>query len=132
MQKISPVFVILFVAIASIFGVLWFVYSLNLPMLMAKDGSTYQELPGGTLSLIIAIGAILSMLVGLYHIFARLKEKNAGFSQNSLKALSVILFIPALLLISIQKDFASEALAALLGTVAGYVLSNSRDSNKDT
>jgi hypothetical protein len=131
MEKISGIILILLIVVASIFGGLWFVSSLDLPLLTADDGSSFRALPDGTLSLVIAIGAILTLVAGVTHFFIRLKERNQGFGPSSLRALGLILFIPVLLLISVQKDFASEALAALLGTIAGYVLSNSGDNNKD-
>jgi hypothetical protein len=131
MEKIPGIILILVIVVVSIFGGLWFVSSLDLPPLTGKDGSSFRALPDGTLSLVIAIGAILTLVAGVTQFFIRLKEKNQGFGPGSLRALGLILFIPTLLLISVQKNFASEALAALLGTIAGYVLSNSRDNDKD-
>ena len=57
----------------------------------------------------------------------RLKAKEQGFGPNSLKALGLVLFIPTLLIIGIViPNFQTETLSALLGTVAGYVLSHSQ------
>lgn len=71
------------------------------------------------------------MLVGIWLVFARLKAKNQGFGPNSLRSLGMVLFIPSLILLPlIVPDFGKETLAALLGTVAGYVLSQSRDSDE--
>jgi O-antigen/teichoic acid export membrane protein len=119
---------ILLIAALAIFGILWFIDIKNLPHL---TGDSVQKLPEGTLSLTIAIGAILSMIIGVWLVFGRLKEKNQGFGPNSLKALGIVLFIPALLLIAIQKNFSGETLAALFGTIAGYVLSHSKDDDKN-
>ena len=70
------------------------------------------------------------MLGGIWLVFARLKQQNKGFSPNSLKALGLVLFMPALLMISVTVEgFQSETLAALLGTVAGYVLSHSKSED---
>ncbi len=66
------------------------------------------------------------MLYGLNIIYKRVKAKGQGFGQNSLKAIGVVLFIPTILILAILTKFQTETLAALLGTVAGYVLSNSR------
>ena len=89
-----------------------------------------MEIPKGVLSLIVAIGATLSMLGGIWLVFARLKQKDQGFGPNSLKALGLVLFIPALLMISVTvASFQTETLAALLGTVAGYVLSHSKSDD---
>jgi O-antigen/teichoic acid export membrane protein len=85
------------------------------------------EVPKGVLSFIISIGAILAMLAGLWLVFERLKQKNQGFGPNSLKALGLVLFLPSLVMIAVQREnFHTETLAALLGTVAGYVLSHSK------
>ena len=86
-----------------------------------------EELPKGLVSLAAVLGAIIAMLGGSWFVFARLKEKQQGFGPNSLKALGLVLFLPTLLIVAIVvPDFQSETLAALLGTVAGYVLSHSK------
>jgi hypothetical protein len=75
---------------------------------------------------VAVVGAVVAMLGGLWLVFARLKAKEQGFGPNSLRAIGVVLFVPGLLLLAITTDFKTETLAALLGTVAGYVLSNSK------
>jgi len=85
------------------------------------------DIPKGVLSLTIAIGSVLAMLGGMWFVFSRLKQKDQGFGANSLKALGMVLFIPTLVMVAVAvPDFKTETLAALLGTVAGYVLSQSR------
>jgi len=75
-------------------------------------------------------GAVLAMLGGIWLVFDRLKSKEQGFGPNSLKALGLVLFLPSLLIAGIVvPDFRSETLAALLGTVAGYVLSHSKSED---
>lgn len=70
--------------------------------------------------------ATILAIAGLWLVACRLKAKDQGFGPNSLKALGIVLFLPALVIVSvIVPDFRSETLAALLGTVAGYALSNS-------
>jgi len=76
------------------------------------------------------LGASIAMIVGLYLVFARLKAKDQGFGPNSLRALGIVLFIPTLVILALVVDFNLETLAALLGTVAGYVLSHSRPDDK--
>ena len=89
-----------------------------------------MTVPEGVLSLVIAVGAVLAMLGGMFFVFVRLKQRDQGFGPNSLKALGLVLFIPTLLMVAVQKDgFQTETLAALLGTVAGYVLSHSKDDD---
>lgn len=75
------------------------------------------------------IGAASVMLYGLHKIFERLAAKQQGFGPNTLKAIGVILFLPTLLILAVLTDFKTETLAALLGTVAGYVLSNSKSDD---
>jgi glucose uptake protein GlcU len=80
--------------------------------------------------LIVVIGAVVTMIFGLRLVFNRLKEEKQGFGPNSLKAIGMILFIPTLIIIGVAvADFQKETLAALLGTVAGYVLSRSKDES---
>jgi len=69
------------------------------------------------------------MLYGLNIIYKRIKAKNQGFGPATLKAVGVVLFIPTILILAVVTDFQSETLAALLGTVAGYVLSNGKSDD---
>ncbi|MGR9106387.1 MAG: hypothetical protein ACU843_05590 [Gammaproteobacteria bacterium] len=71
-------------------------------------------------------GLILAMLYGLYSVFERLKAKDQGFGPNSLRAVGIVLFVPSPVILALATDFKTETLAALLGTVAGYVLSVSK------
>jgi succinate dehydrogenase/fumarate reductase cytochrome b subunit len=73
---------------------------------------------------IAVVGAVIAMIYGIHLVFSRLKAKEQGFGPNSLKAIGVVLFVPSLVILAIVTDFKTETLAALLGTVAGYVLSN--------
>jgi hypothetical protein len=73
--------------------------------------------------LIAVLGTVVAMLFGLYHVFSRLKAKDQGFGPNSLKAIGLVLFVPSLVILAITTSFKTETLAALLGTIAGYVLS---------
>ncbi|MDP3512335.1 MAG: hypothetical protein Q8S20_06270, partial [Sulfuritalea sp.] len=63
---------------------------------------------------------------GLHKTFERLAAKQQGFGPNTLKAIGILLFLPTLLILAVVTDFKTETLAALLGTVAGYALSNSK------
>lgn len=75
---------------------------------------------------VAVIGAVAVMLYGLNIIYKRIKVKDQGFGPNTLKAVGVVLFIPTILIMAVLAQFQAETLAALLGTVAGYVLSNSK------
>jgi len=66
------------------------------------------------------------MICGLKLIFKRLEAKQQGFGPNTLKAISVVLFLPTLLILAVSIELKTETIAALLGTVVGYVLSNSK------
>lgn len=83
------------------------------------------------LKAITVLGAFIVIIFGLCHVFKRMKDKNQGFGPNSLKAIGVVLFVPTLLILTIVTDFKAETLAALFGTVAGYVLSNSEKENSE-
>ena len=72
------------------------------------------------------VGSVIVMIYGLKKIFERLEAKQQGFGPNTLKAIGVVLFLPTLLILAVLTEFKTETLAALLGTVAGYVLSNSK------
>lgn len=47
--------------------------------------------------LVAVLGGVIAMLGGVWLVFARLKEKQQGFGPNSLKALGLVLFLPALI-----------------------------------
>lgn len=83
--------------------------------------------PADLLKIIVIIIAGLALLAGMSLVFFNLNKNGHGFGPNSLKALGLVAFLPCLLIISIAvPDFKSEVLSALLGTVAGYVLSSNR------
>lgn len=83
--------------------------------------------PGVTwLQFIAVFAAAVVMLYGLNIVYKRIKAKGQGFGPNSLRAIGVVLFIPTILILAILTEFKTETLAALLGTIAGYVLSNSK------
>jgi len=83
--------------------------------------------PADLLKVMVIVIAGLSMLIGMGLVFLNLHKSSAGFGPSSLKALGLVAFLPCLLIISVAvPDFKSEVLSALLGTVAGYVLSNNR------
>lgn len=86
------------------------------------DSATFTLL----LKLIAVLGAVLVMLYGLNRVYTRLRAKNQGFGPNSIRAIGIVLFLPILFMLALLTDFQTETLAALLGTVAGYVLSNSK------
>jgi len=78
------------------------------------------------------LGLIIVMIVGMILVFRRLKDLNQGFGSDSLKSLAIVLFLPSLVLLALLTDFAKETLAALLGTLAGYVLSSAEDKSQQS
>ena len=76
------------------------------------------------------VGAIVVMIYGINKIFKRLTDMQQGFGPNTVKVIGLVLFLPILLILAVLTDFKTETLAALLGTVAGYVLSNSKQDDK--
>jgi putative Mn2+ efflux pump MntP len=82
--------------------------------------------PQGLNTFATILGALVVMISGLWLVFARLKQKQQGFGPNSIKALGLVLFLPTLLVVAVSNGLQNETLAALLGTVAGYVLSHSK------
>ncbi len=75
------------------------------------------------LRLAVVVGAFAVAIFGLWIVHQRLKAKNQGFGPNSLRAFGAVLFLPTILIVSVTTSFQIETLAALLGTVAGYLLS---------
>jgi hypothetical protein len=92
------------------------------------------NVPASSVNLILngtaVLGMVLVMVLGMSQVFRRLRALNQGFGPNSLKSLGIILFLPSLVLLALLTDFKTETLAALLGTVAGYVLSNTEDKSE--
>jgi len=78
------------------------------------------------LKVFTVIGAVAIMIYGLNRIFCRLKAKDQGFGPNNLRAIGIVLFLPVLLILALLTDFKTETLAAMIGTIAGYVLSDSK------
>ena len=103
---------------------------------LTSSPSDWLDIPVSGLTLLLegtaVLGVIIVMLVGMTHVFGRLKALNQGFGPNSLKSLGVVLFLPSLVLLALLTEFRTETLAALLGTVAGYVLSNSEDKSQQS
>lgn len=86
----------------------------------------------GVVKILVVIGALAVMLLGVIKIFLNLKDQETGFGPNSLRALGIVLFIPTLIIIPvIVTDFHTDTLAALLGTVAGYILSKGKEDDAD-
>lgn len=80
--------------------------------------------PSAILKLVAIVGCLIAILYGARGVFNRLKEKSQGFAPNSLQALAIVFFLPVVVIVTLVAGLDSQALAALLGTIAGYVLSS--------
>ncbi len=103
-------------------------------MLVSSGG--WLNIPDSGVTLLLegaaVLGMVIVMVLGMILLFRRLRALDQEFSPNSLKSLGVILFLPSLVLLALLTEFKTETLAALLGTVAGYVLSNSENKSDST
>ncbi|MGR3783298.1 MAG: hypothetical protein ACU0DT_18795 [Albimonas sp.] len=90
------------------------------------DASASDEI----LSSLVVIAATAITITGLLVINARLKQTNQGFGPNSLQAFGAVIFLPMVLALAAFSDFSSEVLAALLGTLAGYIFSRAKGDDK--
>jgi hypothetical protein len=71
-------------------------------------------------------------IYGAWGVFARLRAKDQGFGPNSLQALAIVFFLPTLVVVAAVSEIDKQAIAALLGTVAGYILSSPKRKDKET
>ncbi len=90
-----------------------------------------ESLSFDLLKLLAVAGALVIALYGVNRIDARLKAKNQGLGANALRAFGLVIFIPTLVILAVVTDMRTDVLAALLGTIAGYVLSHSTPDNTE-
>ena len=76
------------------------------------------------LKLVAILGMVIAMLYGARGVFARLREKQQGFGPGSLQAFAITIFLPAVVIVALLTNLDTQAIAALFGTIAGYVLSS--------
>ena len=81
------------------------------------------------LKLAAIVFAIVGMLYGAWGVFGRLKQKNTGFGPSSLQALAITFFLPTIVIVAVVAELDKQAMAALLGTIAGYVLSSPKKND---
>lgn len=77
-------------------------------------------------SLAIA-GACFISCFGIYKSFKLLERKQQGIGLNSLRLIGLFALIPFLLILALLTEINKEALTAIIGTMAGYVLGNIED-----
>lgn len=84
---------------------------------------------------IISISFFLVMLFLLYNYFEYLKRQNQRIGYQSIKLIGLVLIFPGICILALvggDSLMSGETLAALFGTIAGYVLSKEEDSNVDS
>ena len=79
--------------------------------------------------IIAAFAATAAMLGGLVLVYVTLRNRERSFGAESSRVVAMTLFVPGIILIALATEFDKGALSALLGTVAGYLLS--RESKDD-
>jgi hypothetical protein len=96
-----------------------------------ENGSSKAEGESPDRTLAAIIGAVIAMLAGILVVY--FKSRKTDFNEHSILALGLVLFFPTIILaFSVKNGINSEALAALLGAVAGYLLSRSSNKEKTT
>jgi hypothetical protein len=100
----------------------------NSPVKKPTDTNGYS--PTETMSLVIIIAFFLIMALLLVMFFRHLKVNNQRIGYQSIKLIGLILIFPGVCILATvgQGILKSETLAALFGTIAGYVLSREDDS----
>lgn len=73
------------------------------------------------------IGVNLVSLTGLIFLFKRLGAMNQGVEPLTLKVIGILLIIPAIVTLALLKDQVRPEIAALFGTIAGYVLAREKE-----
>ncbi|MEL6885633.1 MAG: hypothetical protein AAFP87_14065 [Pseudomonadota bacterium] len=71
------------------------------------------------------LSALTIALVGMILVATNLKRKGLGFSANGTRAFAVAIFLPTIIILASETEFSSEAVAAILGGLAGYIFSRS-------
>ena len=93
----------------------------------AEEGKTGIQMPK-LLEYAIVVTTVVMVLGGLVLVGYGMRDQK-GLGPNTLKALGTILFIPTLLLLASTGNLNNPTLAALLGTIAGYILSREEKSS---
>ena len=76
--------------------------------------------------------ATVALVSGVVVVCSRLKQKTQGFGPNSLQALAIVFFLPTVVVISAISEINNPTVAALLGTVAGYILSSPKRKDEES
>ena len=73
---------------------------------------------------LIELCSALIMTLGLIGVFLDRIITRKGLGARVIQLLAIILLVPSILILSLEKVLTSEAVAALIGGLAGYLLSD--------
>ena len=73
------------------------------------------------------LAALTIAVIGMCLVAANLKRKGQGFGTNATRAFAVAIFLPTVIILASETEFSSEAVAAILGGLAGYIFSRSEE-----
>jgi hypothetical protein len=82
----------------------------------------------GLVDILVVSSSFAVIIFGLARVFINLRDNNQSIGPSTIRLIGVILFLPTLVIISIMTQLDKVALATLLGTVAGCILSDSTDT----
>ncbi len=72
---------------------------------------------------IVELAAAGLMVIGLLAVFINRWKTGKGLGARVIQLLAVILVIPAILILALEKFLTAETVAALFGTLIGYLSS---------
>ena len=72
---------------------------------------------------IVEVAAALIMVGGLWAIFAERRRSNRGIGVRVIQLAVVVILLPSILILALEKVLEPQATATLLGAIVGYVLS---------
>ena len=79
------------------------------------------------LLLVSIIGVNLIAIIGLVFLFKRLSAMNQGIGPLTLKTIGILFIIPSIVTLSVLQEQIKPEVAALFGTIAGYVLAKEKE-----
>jgi nitrogen fixation/metabolism regulation signal transduction histidine kinase len=80
---------------------------------------------------IVQYAAMALMFVGLIAVFHNRHKSGKGLGARVIQLLAVIFVVPAILILGLAGILKSETIAALFGTLIGYLLSGIGDFRPD-
>lgn len=77
------------------------------------------------------IEALLVLLMFGFLIFLFLNRKDKGVGKRFIQFTSIVLLIPSIIILALEKIIEVQLIGTLLGTIIGYVLSDLAKDEKD-